>query len=152
MLFVFLASSTSIISTYIITRGTIHSLYTFLTLSIHNLSIARRSRTKKQMMAIRSPAPEEEGMHGSKKAPSSSTSSSTSMRRSKTEFPVKLYAMLELADNIPVFSRAVTWLPHGRAFRVLDEDTFMEEVVPVFFNQTKIRSFNRQLHLWGFRR
>ncbi|KAK1745661.1 heat shock factor family protein [Skeletonema marinoi] len=99
------------------------------------------------MMAIRSPA-SEEGMHGSKKA----ASSSTSMRRSKTEFPVKLYAMLELADNIPVFARAVTWLPHGRAFRVLDEDTFMEEVVPVFFNQTKIRSFNRQLHLWGFHR
>jgi len=99
------------------------------------------------MMAIRSPA-SEEGMHSSKKA----ASSSTSPRRSKSEFPIKLYAMLELADNIPVFARAVTWLPHGRAFKVLDEDTFMEEVVPVFFNQTKIRSFNRQLHLWGFRR
>ncbi|KAK1745379.1 hypothetical protein QTG54_003303 [Skeletonema marinoi] len=59
--------------------------------------------------------------------------------------------MLELADTIPEFAQAVTWLPHGRAFRILDKDTFMKEVVPMFFNQTKIRSFNRQLHLWGFR-
>mmetsp|Transcript_22423 Transcript_22423/g.34635 ORF Transcript_22423/g.34635 Transcript_22423/m.34635 type:complete len:326 (-) Transcript_22423:116-1093(-) len=89
----------------------------------------------------------EEGISSSKAA-----SSSISPRRSKSEFPIKLYAMLELADTIPEFAQAVTWLPHGRAFRILDKDTFMKEVVPVFFNQTKIRSFNRQLHLWGFRR
>eukprot|EP00984_Skeletonema_dohrnii_P012774 scaffold5212_cov78-Skeletonema_dohrnii-CCMP3373.AAC.2 len=96
----------------------------------------------------RIPASEaEEGISSSKAA-----SSSTSPRRSKSDFPIKLYAMLELADTIPEFAQAVTWLPHGRAFRILDKDTFMKEVVPVFFNQTKIRSFNRQLHLWGFRR
>jgi len=60
--------------------------------------------------------------------------------------------MLELADFIFEFSQAVTWLPHGRAFRIHDKIKFMRELVPLFFNQTKIRSFNRQLHLWGFRR
>jgi len=101
------------------------------------------------MMTFRSPAPEQrQGMRSSNKA----ASRSTSQRSSKSEFPIKLYAMLELADNIPEFAKAVTWLPHGRAFRVLDQDTFMKDVVPVFFNQTKIRSFNRQLHMWGFHR
>ena len=92
----------------------------------------------KEMKANRSPAPED--------------SSLSSTRKTKSEFPIKLYAMLELADYHVGFSQAVTWLPHGRAFRILNKDKFMDEVVPVFFNQTKIRSFNRQLHLWGFRR
>ncbi|KAL7490536.1 hypothetical protein ACHAWT_000107 [Skeletonema menzelii] len=81
-----------------------------------------------------------------------SSSPSPPPRRHKSEFPTKLYAMLQLVDTIPEFSKAVAWLPHGRAFSVLDKDKFMKEVVPVFFNQTKIKSFNRQLHLWGFRR
>jgi len=81
-----------------------------------------------------------------------STSISSSTRRTKSEFPIKLYAMLELAELLFKFSRAVRWLPHGRAFRILNKTKFLKEVVPVFFNQTKIRSFNRQLHLWGFRR
>jgi len=79
-------------------------------------------------------------------------SSSSTPRRTKSEFPIKVYAMLELADNIFEFAQAVTWLPHGRAFRIHNKVKFMNKVVPVFFNQTKIRSFNRQLYMWGFRR
>jgi len=70
----------------------------------------------------------------------------------KFAFPTKLYAMLELADSIPYFSKAITWLPHGRAFLIIDEVTFMQQIVPYFFNQTHLRSFNRSLHLWGFKR
>eukprot|EP00985_Skeletonema_marinoi_P013599 scaffold6774_cov77-Skeletonema_marinoi.AAC.1 len=81
-----------------------------------------------------------------------SASSSSTPRRTKSEFPIKVYAMLELADNIFEFAQAVTWLPHGRAFKIHDKVKFMNKVVPVFFNQTKIRSFNRQLYMWGFRR
>eukprot|EP00984_Skeletonema_dohrnii_P032171 scaffold25734_cov120-Skeletonema_dohrnii-CCMP3373.AAC.1 len=80
------------------------------------------------------------------------SASSSSTPRTKSEFPIKVYAMLELADNIFEFAQAVTWLPHGRAFKIHDKVKFMNKVVPVFFNQTKIRSFNRQLYMWGFRR
>ena len=105
-------------------------------------------------IGIGSPAPEQtQGMRSSSSSNSNkAASTSATPRSSKSEFPIKLYAMLELADNIPEFAKAVTWLPHGRAFRVLDQDTFMNDVVPVFFNQTKIRSFNRQLYMWGFHR
>ena len=80
------------------------------------------------------------------------TPTSFSPRGSRSEFPTKLYALLELADIIPEFMQAISWMPHGRAFSIHDEGIFMDEVAPVFFNQTKIRSFKRQLHLWQFRR
>lgn len=70
----------------------------------------------------------------------------------REQFPVKLYAMLELAEVQDVGSIAVTWLSHGRAFKIHDEREFMEVAVPMFFNQTKIRSFYRQLNVWGYSR
>jgi len=74
----------------------------------------------------------------------------------RTSFPVKLYTMLELFDGNATSntgrSEIVAWRPHGRAFEVRDEERFMSEVSPLFFRQTKINSFYRQLHLWGFRR
>ncbi len=81
-----------------------------------------------------------------------SISPSPTRRRTKTEFPIKVYSMLELAENITEFAQAVAWLPHGRAFMIHNKVKFMKEVAPLFFNQTKIRSFYRQLQMWGFRR
>jgi len=69
----------------------------------------------------------------------------------RDNFPSKLFAMLQLAGTSSS-GGAVSWLPHGYAFRILDEDRFVEEVVPMFFGLTKIRSFYRQLSLWGFKR
>ncbi|KAL7534199.1 hypothetical protein ACHAXR_005717 [Thalassiosira sp. AJA248-18] len=75
-------------------------------------------------------------------------------KSSKGQFPVKLYAMLELADvqGYGSSSNAVVWLPHGRAFRVLDGQRFVESSALLFFRQTTIRSFYRQLNYWGFKR
>ena len=72
----------------------------------------------------------------------------------RQQFPEKLYHMLELADaqGFGPSSNAVSWLPNGRAFTVRDEKVFMESIVPLFFRQSKMRSFARQLNLWGFKR
>ena len=72
----------------------------------------------------------------------------------RQQFPEKLYHMLELADaqGFGPSSNAVSWLPNGRAFAVRDEKVFMESIVPLFFKQTKMRSFARQLSHWGFKR
>ena len=72
----------------------------------------------------------------------------------KKQFPDKLYDMLEVASShgFEYATNAVSWMPHGRSFKVFDEDVFMTCIVPVFFKQTKLRSFNRQLNLWGFKR
>ena len=46
----------------------------------------------------------------------------------------------------------IQWLPHGRAFIVLNPQVFVKEVLPRFFKQSKFMSFTRQLNLWGFKR
>lgn len=66
-------------------------------------------------------------------------------------FPWKLHEMLrstasEGRDNI------VSWLPHGTAFKVHNVPDFVSTILPLFFKQTKYKSFQRQLNLWGFER
>ena len=81
-------------------------------------------------------------------------SSSPSDLFPRRQFPEKLYNMLELADaqGFGPSSNAISWLPNGRAFTVRDITVFMESIVPLFFRQSKMRSFARQLNIWGFKR
>ena len=65
-------------------------------------------------------------------------------------FPTKLYNMLEAVTKDG--SNIVMWLPRGNGFFISDEQTFIDHVVPVYFNLTKMRSFTRQLNLLGFSR
>lgn len=46
----------------------------------------------------------------------------------------------------------ISWINNGKAFRVHDPKAFAEKVMPEFFNQTKFRSFQRQLHIYDFDR
>jgi hypothetical protein len=68
-----------------------------------------------------------------------------------TPFPWKLHDMLESVDK-DGFAHLVCWQPHGRAFMVKDVKTFVDQVMPIYFNQSKFASFQRQLNLYGFRR
>jgi len=47
-------------------------------------------------------------------------------------------------------SDIVSFLPHGRAFVVHQEQKFMTELIPNYFQLKKVSSFRRQLHLYGF--
>mmetsp|Transcript_25838 Transcript_25838/g.40076 ORF Transcript_25838/g.40076 Transcript_25838/m.40076 type:complete len:230 (+) Transcript_25838:271-960(+) len=44
------------------------------------------------------------------------------------------------------------WLPHGRAFKVLDKEKFEKEVLRKLLNMTNYASFVRQCNLYCFRR
>jgi hypothetical protein len=46
----------------------------------------------------------------------------------------------------------VSWQPHGKSFRIHKGDEFAASVLPRHFNKTKFRSFQRQLHIYGFQR
>jgi hypothetical protein len=46
----------------------------------------------------------------------------------------------------------VAWLPDGKAFRVQETDQFVNKIVPLYFKQRQYKSFQRQLHLYGFQR
>ena len=66
-------------------------------------------------------------------------------------FPEKLHRMLEEVqkqgkDDI------ISFFSHGRAFAVHDPDRFTAEVMPSYFKQSRLSSFQRQLNLYGFTR
>jgi len=42
--------------------------------------------------------------------------------------------------------------PHGRCFLVHKPKEFVDEIMPTFFRQSKLTSFQRQLNLYGFSR
>lgn len=46
----------------------------------------------------------------------------------------------------------VSWLEHGRAFRIHQPKVFAATIMCRFFNQSKYTSFQRQLNLYGFSR
>ncbi|KAL9184110.1 hypothetical protein ACHAXT_002196 [Thalassiosira profunda] len=63
-------------------------------------------------------------------------------------FPEKLMDML---SNEAV-SDIITWLPNGKGFVILMKRRFAEEVLPLYFKQSKYTSFTRKLNRWGFQR
>jgi hypothetical protein len=66
-------------------------------------------------------------------------------------FPLKLHDLLDKVDE-EGHQHVVSWQPHGRAFVVREPKTFVADLMPRFFRQTKLTSFQRQLNLYGFSR
>lgn len=66
-------------------------------------------------------------------------------------FPCKVYDMLDDADQ-KGFQHIVAWNTEGTGFMVQNKELFTNEIVPLYFNQTKYKSFQRQLSLYGFQR
>jgi hypothetical protein len=64
-------------------------------------------------------------------------------------FPLKLHAVLDQveADGL---AHVISWQPHGRCFVVHEPKKFVDHVMPKYFRQTKLTSFQRQLNLYGF--
>ncbi|KAL7576376.1 hypothetical protein ACA910_018185 [Epithemia clementina (nom. ined.)] len=79
-----------------------------------------------------------------------SRSISSSQRGTATlAFPEKLFSML-VASERDGYEDVVSWKPHGRCFIIRKKDVFVTEIMPRFFHQTKLTSFQRQLNLYGF--
>jgi hypothetical protein len=66
-------------------------------------------------------------------------------------FPIKLHTILDQveADGL---SHIISWQPHGRCFVIHKPKEFAEFIMPGYFRQTKLTSFQRQLNLYGFNR
>jgi hypothetical protein len=56
-------------------------------------------------------------------------------------FPVKLHLILSTKE----FAKIVAWLPHGRAWRILDHKALEEKVIPLYFRHGRYSSFARQV-------
>ena len=46
----------------------------------------------------------------------------------------------------------VTWLPHGRAFKVVAKAAFANQLLPHYFKTSKASHFSDALRVWGFKR
>ena len=68
---------------------------------------------------------------------------------SKLPFLWKLHEMLDDVEKTGD-DHIVSWLPHGKAFRVHKPKSFVQKIIPHYFNQSKYKSFQRQLHLYDF--
>lgn len=66
-------------------------------------------------------------------------------------FPIKLHAVLLQVENDGL-AHIVSWMPHGRCFVIHKPKEFVDLVMPKYFRQTKLTSFQRQLNLYGFQR
>lgn len=66
-------------------------------------------------------------------------------------FPNKLHAVLDQveADGL---AHVISWQPHGRCFAIHQPQEFVDYVMPRYFRQSKLTSFQRQLNLYGFSR
>ena len=66
-------------------------------------------------------------------------------------FPWQLHLLLNDAE-IKGFSHVVSWLEGGAMFKVHKPKEFADHVMPCYFNQTRYKSFQRQLNSYKFRR
>lgn len=69
----------------------------------------------------------------------------------KEPFPEKLHRML-LEIEKDGNGHIVSFFPHGRAFGIHDTEKFEEKIMPIYFKQSRLSSFQRQLNLYGFTR
>lgn len=64
-------------------------------------------------------------------------------------FPEKLHRLL-LEVEAAGRSDVISWVANGRAFAIHKPDKFFKEIVPLYFRQSRLSSFKRQLNLYGF--
>ena len=74
--------------------------------------------------------------------------SSGTNRRHNPSFAYKLHAILMDKDC----NSAISWLPSGKSFCIMDKEEFTKKVLPKFFREAKFESFARRIKRWGFRR
>ena len=65
------------------------------------------------------------------------------------QFPWKLHRLLDHAEK-EGYESIVSWLPEGDTFKVHNSAKFASRVMPLYFNSTIYKSFQRNLSLWGF--
>ena len=75
----------------------------------------------------------------------------TTTPNSFAPFPQRLYTMLMKCEGFNL-KEVVSWQSHGKSFKIHNTEMFVEQILPLFFRHTRIKSFTRQLYNYGFRR
>ncbi len=67
------------------------------------------------------------------------------------KFPFKLHKMLDILEG-QGDDHIAGWNPNGLSFRIKKPEEFVRKIMPYYFNQTKYKSFQRQLNIYGFQK
>lgn len=78
------------------------------------------------------------------------TASKQSGGASEKLFPGKLHDLLQYVEDQGLES-VISWIAGGNAFMIHNPKKLLD-ILAIFFGQTQIRSFHRQLNMWHFRR
>jgi hypothetical protein len=62
-------------------------------------------------------------------------------------FPLKLHAVLDQVERDGL-AHVISWQAHGRCFVIHKPKEFVDHVMPSYFRQSKLTSFQRQLNLY----
>jgi hypothetical protein len=65
------------------------------------------------------------------------------------KLPDKLHLLLEYAEHDGK-TNIISWMPGNISFKVHDKKTFVDTLMPRFFQTSNYKSFQRNLNLWGF--
>ena len=63
-------------------------------------------------------------------------------------FLIKLFEIV----SSPASDNLVCWSDLGHSFKIVDRDRFAQDVLPLYFKHDNLRSFIRQLNIYGFQR
>jgi hypothetical protein len=69
---------------------------------------------------------------------------------STAQFPVRLHDMMTFVETRGMES-VIGWVLGGRGFMIHNSNK-LADILPLFFGQTKYKSFLRQLNMWDFDR
>ncbi|CAB9517382.1 shock factor protein 4 [Seminavis robusta] len=72
-------------------------------------------------------------------------------RTPNAAFPLKLHETLAQIE-LDGLGHILGWMPHGRSFKIHQQQEFVDVVLPRYFVMTKKSSFLRQLNLYNFNR
>ncbi len=79
------------------------------------------------------------------------STSNSDLQRSESTFPRKVYRMLQDVEKTKM-DHIISWINDGTAFRVHNTESFVNNILPLYFDQTLYESFRRQLNMYGFTR
>ena len=66
----------------------------------------------------------------------------------KKSFPEILMDILSSKE----FEGIISWLPQGNAFIIIDKENLVKNVLSIYFNGIKYKSFTSKIQRWGFKR
>ena len=118
--------------------------------SVSNITMNSSNNAKRQRMKISTKNAIAVSPSLPSLTPSSLKLKTSQIHSKKYIFPQKLFDLLKEASASEQSSEVVSWLPDETTFVVHNHARFAAEFLPAYFGHTQFRSFDRQLHYWGF--